>query len=54
MLKTGSTPDGDSVGGSMALIVANTARLSDRDRAAMANYLKSLPAVEGTRPRKAE
>lgn len=44
LLKTGFTPEYDSVGGSMAAVVRNTSQLSDADRAAMAEYLKSLPA----------
>jgi mono/diheme cytochrome c family protein len=47
MLETGDTPDGDSVGGSMAQVVKNTAQLKPEDRAAIAAYVKSLPAVEG-------
>lgn len=43
LLKTGFTPDYDSVGGSMAAVIKNTSQLSDADRAAMAEYLKSLP-----------
>ncbi len=43
-LKTGETPDFDILGGSMAEIVRNTARLTDGDRRAIAAYLKSLPA----------
>jgi cytochrome c553 len=31
----------------MAPVIRNTTQLSDDDRAAMAAYLKSLPAVEG-------
>jgi mono/diheme cytochrome c family protein len=46
-LKTGETPEGDTAGGSMAPVIRNTTQLSDDDRAAMAAYLKSLPAVEG-------
>ena len=52
-LETGQTPDGDSIGGSMGRVIKNTALLSAEDRAAMAVYLKSLPAVEGPpRPKK--
>jgi mono/diheme cytochrome c family protein len=52
-LKTGETPDGDTAGGSMVQVVRNLAQLSEDDRAAMATYLKSLPAVEGpARPKK--
>ena len=54
-LETGQTPDGDTAGGSMARVIRNTSQLSPEDRAAMAEYLKSLPAVEGPpRPKKAE
>jgi len=53
-LKTGQTPDGDSVGGSMVRVIKNTSLLPDADHAAMADYLKSLPPVEGPpRPKKA-
>jgi mono/diheme cytochrome c family protein len=53
-LETGQTPDGDSVGGSMARVIRNTTQLSPEDRAAIAEYLKSLPPVEGPpRPKKA-
>lgn len=53
-LETGQMPDGDSVGGSMGRVIKNTSQLSPEDRAAMAEYLKSLPAVEGPpRPKKA-
>jgi mono/diheme cytochrome c family protein len=47
LLKDGFTPDYDSVGGSMAEVVRNTAELSDTDRMAMAGYLKSLPPMTG-------
>jgi mono/diheme cytochrome c family protein len=43
LLKDGGTPDGDFVGGAMAEIVRNTARLTDEDRRAIAAYLKTLP-----------
>ena len=46
-------PDGDSAGGSMVRVIKNTSQLSADDRAAMADYLKSLPPVEGPpRPKK--
>jgi mono/diheme cytochrome c family protein len=52
-LETGETPDGDSAGGSMARVIRNTSQLSPEDRGAIAEYLKSLPAVEGPpRPKK--
>jgi mono/diheme cytochrome c family protein len=47
LLKDGFTPDFDSVGGSMAEVVRNTAELNDTDRMAMAIYLKSLPPISG-------
>ena len=46
-LETGMLPDGDSVGGSMAAVIKNTSQLSAGDRAAIAAYIKSLPAVDG-------
>jgi len=46
-LKTGLTPDDDSAAGSMKRVIKNTSLLPDSDRAAMAEYLKSLPPVEG-------
>ena len=50
LLATGEMPDGDSVGGEMGKVVANTAKLSAEDRAAIATYIKSLPPVEGPKP----
>jgi mono/diheme cytochrome c family protein len=47
LLKTGETPNFDTVGGPMGSVVANTAQLSDPDRRAMAEYLLSLPPREG-------
>jgi mono/diheme cytochrome c family protein len=47
VLRNGETRDGDSVGGSMSTVVGSTSRLPDKDRAAMAAYIKSLPAVAG-------
>lgn len=47
LLETGDLPDGDSVGGTMTAVVRNTRELSPADRAAMAEYLKSLPPVDG-------
>ena len=52
LLETGHTPEGDSVGGSMIPVIRNTSQLSEESRAAMAAYIKSLPAVEG--PKKPE
>jgi mono/diheme cytochrome c family protein len=55
LLETGSTPDGDSVGGQMTEVVRTTAQLSAADRNAIASYIKSLPPVEGPkRPPKKE
>ena len=45
LLKDGQTPDVDFVGGAMAEIVKNTARLDDADRRSIAVYLKSLPPI---------
>ena len=54
-LETGQTPDGDSAGGSMVRVIRNTSQLSAEDRAAVADYVKSLPPVDGPpRPKKAE
>ena len=51
-LKTGELPDGDSVGGAMTRVIKNTSQLPDTDLAAMAEYLKSLPPVDGPTPPK--
>jgi mono/diheme cytochrome c family protein len=52
-LETGQTPDGDSAGGAMARVIKNTSQLPAEDRAAIAEYIKSLPPVEGPpRPKK--
>lgn len=54
-LETGQTPDGDSAGGSMVRVIKNTSQLPPTDRAAIAEYLKSLAPVEGPpKPKKAE
>ena len=45
VLTSGRTPDFDFVGGAMAEIVNNTARLSAEDRRAIAVFLQSVPAV---------
>ena len=44
------TPDGDSAGGAMVRVIKNTSQLKPADRAAIAEYLKSLPPVEGPKP----
>jgi mono/diheme cytochrome c family protein len=46
-LETGQTPDGDSAGGAMVRVIRNTSQLSPQDRDAIADYLKSLPPVDG-------
>jgi mono/diheme cytochrome c family protein len=46
-LEDGQTPDSDRVGGSMIEVVRNTSQLTAENRAAIAAYIKSLPAVEG-------
>lgn len=53
-LETGEMPDGDSVGGAMVRVIRNVSQLSPEDRAGIAEYLKSLPPVDGPpRPKKA-
>jgi mono/diheme cytochrome c family protein len=53
-LETGQTPDGDSAGGAMVRVIKNTSQLNPEDRAAIADYIKSLPPVDGPpRPKKA-
>jgi mono/diheme cytochrome c family protein len=53
-LETGQMPDGDSASGAMGRVIKNTSQLTAEDRAAIAEYLKSLPPVEGPpRPKKA-
>lgn len=44
--KTGFTPDFDSAGGHMAEVVRNLANLPDADLAAIASYLKTVPAAQ--------
>ncbi len=45
-LTSGFTPDFDSAGGEMASVISNMAQLPEADRAAIAAYLKAVPAVE--------
>jgi mono/diheme cytochrome c family protein len=53
-LETGLTPDGDSAGGLMVRVIKNILLLPAQDRDAIADYIKSLPPVEGPpRPKKA-
>ena len=44
VLTDGHTPDFDNVGGAMAEIVKNTARLTEEDRRAIAMYLQTVRA----------
>jgi mono/diheme cytochrome c family protein len=44
--ETGFTPDFDSAGGHMALVIENLARATPQDRAAIAAYLKVVPSVK--------
>jgi mono/diheme cytochrome c family protein len=46
-LQDGVAPDGDTAGGSMVRVIKNTSQLKPEDRAAIAEYVKSLPPVEG-------
>lgn len=47
LLATGLTQDGDSVGGDMGEVVANsTSKLTPQDRAAMIAYLRQLPPID--------
>ena len=43
-LESGFTPDFDTVGGTMVAVQENMAKLTREDRAAIAAYLKSIPA----------
>jgi mono/diheme cytochrome c family protein len=47
VLTSGLTPFGDSVGSNMASVVRNTAQIPEADRAAIAEYLLSLPPQVG-------
>jgi hypothetical protein len=49
MLKTGETPNFVNVTGPMISVVRHTAQLTDADRAAMAEYVLSLPPREGVK-----
>ncbi|MGB8399299.1 c-type cytochrome [Bradyrhizobium sp.] len=54
-LETGQMPDGDSAGGAMVRVIRNISQLSPEDRDAIAEYVKSLPPVDGPpRPKKAK
>lgn len=45
-LESGLTPDFDSAGGEMAEVIKNTSKLTEEDRAALAAYIKALPAAK--------
>ncbi|MCP1168264.1 cytochrome c, partial [Limimaricola sp. ASW11-118] len=45
-LETGFTPDFDTAGGEMALVVEEMAKLPEEDRMAIAAYLKAVPPAE--------
>jgi len=45
-LTSGFTPEFDTAGGSMVAVVEKIAQLPERDRAAIAAYLKAVPGVE--------
>ncbi len=45
-LESGFTPEFDTVGGSMVAVQENMAKLDAEDRAAIAAYLKALPALD--------
>jgi mono/diheme cytochrome c family protein len=47
-LESGFTPDYDTLGGSMAAVQANMARLPAEDREAIAAYLKAVPPLART------
>jgi mono/diheme cytochrome c family protein len=49
-LDDGMNPAGDFAGGGMADVLANTSQLSAADRAAIANYIASLPPIKGPTP----
>ncbi|MGB6924254.1 MAG: hypothetical protein WBE08_12435, partial [Methyloceanibacter sp.] len=51
-LETGNTPDFDVVGGLMAPVQENMAKLKPEDRAAFAAFLKSLPPRPDAVPKK--
>ena len=44
MLETGSTPDFDVIGDTMAPVQENMEKLSAKDREAIAAFLKTLPS----------
>ncbi|WP_210191767.1 MULTISPECIES: cytochrome c [Rhodomicrobium] len=51
-LQSGFTPGGDVIGGAMAKVQKNMAKLTKDDRDAIAAYLKSVPPVAHERPKR--
>jgi mono/diheme cytochrome c family protein len=51
LLETGNTPDFDVIGGSMAPVQENLAKLTPEDRNDIATYLKSLPPLADAVPK---
>ena len=51
LLKTGNTPDYDTIGETMAPVQRNMAKLTPEDREAIAAYIKSLPPLPDAAPR---
>jgi mono/diheme cytochrome c family protein len=49
-LDDGMTPSGDFVGGAMAEVIRNTSLIGADDRAAIADYIFTLPPVQGPPP----
>jgi mono/diheme cytochrome c family protein len=49
-LGDGMNPVGDVAGGAMTEVIRNTSLLSPEDRGAMANYIASLPPIQGPTP----
>jgi mono/diheme cytochrome c family protein len=49
-LGDGMTPNGDVAGGAMTEVIRNTSLVSAQDRAAMADYIASLPPRKGPTP----
>ncbi len=52
LLETGITPENDVVGSSMTDVIENTSKLPAADIAAMATYIKALPARPGKAPKR--
>lgn len=52
MLETGNTPDFDVIGGVMAPVQENMAKLRPEDRTAIADFVKALPPLPDAVPKK--